>query len=133
LKIPIQFHVDDGVGLWQQLNHENNCWPEPVHSPGWSGEQAQLRQIAARNRVAFTGFGADPALSCLLSVHFLHLLKKRQFGYALAAAMRYLAAEGRFSRLYLRTRLQRWFASKSQTSYYPGWLNQDLEKTLRSA
>ena len=130
LKIPIQFHADDGVGLWQQLNHESNCWPEPVHSPGWGGEQAQLRQIAARNRVAFTGFGADPALSCLLSVHFLQLLKKRQFGYALAAAMRYLAAEGRFSRLYLRTRLQRWFASKSQTPYYPGWLNKDLEKRL---
>ena len=130
LKIPIEFQVDDGVGLWQQLNHDNNCWPEPVHSPGWGGEQAQLRQIAARNRVAFTGFGADPALSCLLSVYFSQLLKKRQFGYALVAAMRYLAAEGRFSRLYLRTRWQRWFASSSQVPHYPGWLNRHLEKRL---
>ena len=39
-----------------------------------------MRQIAVRNRVALTGFGADPALSCLLSVHFLDLLKKRQLG-----------------------------------------------------
>ena len=44
--------------------------------------------------------------------------------------MRYLSAEKRFSRLYLRTRLRRWFASKSQTPHYPGWLNRDLEKHL---
>jgi asparagine synthase (glutamine-hydrolysing) len=89
-----------------------------------------LRQIAVRNRVALTGYGADPALSCLLSVHFLDLLKKRQFGRALVGAMRYLAAEKRFSRLYLGTRLRRWFASKSQTPHYPVWLNRDLEKHL---
>ena len=89
-----------------------------------------MRQIAVRHRVALTGLGADPALSCLLSVHFLHLLKKRQLGRALVGAMRYLAAEGRFSRLYLRTRWQRWFSSKSQAPHYPGWLNRDLEKHL---
>jgi len=89
-----------------------------------------MRQIAARSRVALTGFGADPALSCLLSVHFLNLLKKRQFGRALAGVIRYLAAEGRFSRLYFRTRWRRWFVSKGEASYYPGWLNPDLEKRL---
>ena len=52
-----------------------------------------MRQIAVRNRVALTGFGADPALSCLLSVHFLHLLKKKQFGRALAGAMQYLRVQ----------------------------------------
>jgi len=130
LKIPIEFQVMDGIGLWKHRNHEDNCWPEPVHSPYSDGGRAQLRQIALRSRVALTGFGADPNLSCLLSVHFLHMLKKRQFGRALAAAMRYLAAEGRFSRLYLRTRLRRWFPSKSQTPHYPGWLNRDLEKHL---
>ncbi len=89
-----------------------------------------MRQIADRNRVALTGFGADPALSCLLSVHFLHLLKKGHLGRALAGSIRYLMAEGRFSRLYLRTRWQRWFSSRSQTPHYPGWLNRDLEKRL---
>jgi asparagine synthase (glutamine-hydrolysing) len=130
LKIPIEFQVTDGIGLRKHRNHEANCWPEPVHLPGSDGGLSQMRQIAVRSRVALTGYGADPALSCLLSVHFLHLLKKRQFGHALAGAMRYLAAEGRLSRLYLRTRWQRWFATKSQAPHYPGWLNGDLEKRL---
>ena len=129
LKIPIEFHVDE-TGLYDCLNHEEHRWPEPVHSPVSDEGLGQLRQIAVRNRVALTGFGADPALSCLLSVHFLHLLKKRQFGRGLAGAMQYLMAEGRFSRLYLRTRWQRWFTSKYHTPYYPGWLNRDLEKRL---
>jgi asparagine synthase (glutamine-hydrolysing) len=77
-----------------------------------------------------TGYGADPALSSLLSVHFFQLLKKGQVRAALATAMRYLAAEGRLSRLYLRTRWQRWFSPSDQSPHYPGWLNRDLEKRL---
>jgi asparagine synthase (glutamine-hydrolysing) len=130
LKIPIEFQVSDEMGLWKLRDHEDHCWPEPVHLPGSDGGVAQLRQIAVRNRVALTGFGGDPALSSLLSVHFLQLLKTRQFGRALVEAMQYLAAEGRFSRVYLRTRWRRWFASKGQAPHYPEWLNQDLEKRL---
>ena len=85
LKIPIEFQVDE-KGLWEYPNHECNRWPEPMHSPGSDGGLGQLRRIAVRNRVALTGYGADPALSCLLSVHFLDLLKKRQFGRALVEA-----------------------------------------------
>jgi len=130
LKIPIEFQVNEEVGLWKHGNDEHNHWPEPVHSPGSDGGLAQMRQIAIRSRVALTGFGADPALSCLLSVHFLHLLRAGRFGRALGEAMRYLAAEGRFSRLYFRTRWRRWFASKGQAPHYPGWFNRDLEKRL---
>ena len=130
LKIPIDFHANDQTGLRKDLNRQDYCWPEPVHSPGAEGGPARMRQIALRNRVALTGFGADPGLSCLLSVYFLDLLRKRQFGQALAGAMRYLVAERRFSRLYLRTRWNRWFASKGQAPQYPGWLNRDLEKSL---
>jgi asparagine synthase (glutamine-hydrolysing) len=129
LKIPIEFQADD-IGFWKYRNQEDNRSPEPVHSPGSDGGLAQMRQIAIRNRVALTGFGADPALSCLISVHFSQLLKKKQFGRGLAEAMRYLAVEGRFSRLYLRTRWRRWFASKRQAPHYPGWLNRELEKRL---
>lgn len=129
LKVPIEFHADK-TGLCEGQNHEEHRWPEPVHSPASDEGLGQLRQIAVRSRVALTGFGADPALSCLLSVHFLHLLKKRQFGHALAGALQYLMAEARFSRLYLRTRWQRWFTSKSHAPYYPVWLNRDLEKRL---
>jgi asparagine synthase (glutamine-hydrolysing) len=129
LNIPIEFQADE-TGLEEYGNHDDNRWPEPMHLPGSDGGRAQMRQIASRNRVALTGFGADPALSSLLSVHFGDLLKKGQFVSALVGAMRYLAAEGRFSRLYLRTRWNRWFASKSQVPQYPGWLNRDLEKSL---
>jgi asparagine synthase (glutamine-hydrolysing) len=128
LKIPIEFQTDEMECKYR--NHEENLWPEPVHSPWSDGGRAQMRQIADRNRVALTGFGADPALSCLLSVHFLHLLKKGHLGRALVGSIRYLTAEGRFSRLYLRTRWQRWFSSRSQAPHYPGWLNRDLEKRL---
>ena len=130
LKIPIEFQVSDEMGLWESRNHEDNRWPEPVHSPGSDRGAGAMRQIAVRNRVALTGFGADPALSCLLSAHFLNLLKNGQFGRALVGSMRYLAAEGRFRGCSLRTRWQRWFASKSQAPHYPGWLNRDLEKRL---
>lgn len=130
LKIPIEFQVNDDLGLWKCVNRMDNGWPEPMHSPSSDGGRRQLREIASRNRVVLTGFGGDPALSCLLSAHFLQLLKNRRMGQALASAMRYLAAEGRFSRLYVRTRWQRWFRSKSQIPQYPGWLNPDLEKRL---
>ena len=127
LKIPIEFQVSDEMGLWS-VDQPGNGWPEPVHSPSSDGGLRQLRQVATRNRVALTGFGGDPTLSCLLSAHFSELLRNLQIRCVVSDALRYLAARGRFSRLYVRTRLRRWFASKKETSYYPGWLNQDLER-----
>ena len=130
LGIPIEFQVSDEAGLWKFLHQQNHHWPEPVHLPWSDGGLAQMCQIAVKNRVVLTGFGSDPTLSCLLSAHFLQLLKKMQFGRALADATRYLSADGRFSRLYVRTRWERWFARKNGAAHYPGWLNRDLEKRL---
>lgn len=129
LKIPIEFQVSDGEP-WKDLNHEDHRWPEPIHSPGVDCGLAQLRRVSVRSRVALTGFGGDPALSCLLSEHFLELLRKRQIRRALAGALGHLAAEGRYSRLYIRTRCRKWLASKSQTPSYPQWLNRDMEARL---
>jgi len=56
------------------------------------------------------------------------LLQKGQLGRAMTDAMRYLGAEGRLSRLYIRTRLRRWFPSKAQKPVHPQWLNPDLDK-----
>ena len=128
LEIPIEFDVGDDLALWKDSDQLESIWPEPVHSPASDGGIHQLRQMAAHNRVALTGFGADPALSCLLSLHFSQLLRKWQVSEALGDAMRYLAKEGRLSRLYLRTRWQKWFGGKSQIPRYPAWLNHDLEK-----
>jgi asparagine synthase (glutamine-hydrolysing) len=130
LQIPIEFQVSDETRPWKHLSRTNIRWPEPFHSPLSDGGVEQLRRVGVLNRVALTGFGGDPTLSCLLSKHFSGLLENRQVGRALADAKRYFTAEGRFSRLYLRTRWQRWFGSKSQAPQYPAWLNQSLEKRL---
>ena len=130
LKIPIEFHVSDQVELRDCLNPQDPCWPEPLHSPASDGGVLQLRQIASRKRVILTGFGGDPTLSCLLSVHFSQLLTKRQFGRAISDAVGYLTTDGRFSRLYVHTRWDKWFGGKRQVPYYPEWLNPDLEVNL---
>lgn len=130
LQIPIEFHTGDALGLWKDPIQRDFAWPEPVHSPASDGGLCQLRKVAVQNRVALTGFGGDPALSCFLSVHFSQLLKSRQIGQAVADAVRYLMAPGRFSRLYLRTRWRIWFGDKGQALQYPGWLKLDMERRL---
>jgi asparagine synthase (glutamine-hydrolysing) len=130
LKIPIEFQVTDEIGLWKYLSRLDNGWPEPLHSPWSDWGLRQLRHIALTRRVALTGYGGDPTLSCLLTIHFAELFKKRRFGRAIAAAIRYLLAEGRFSRLYIRTRWRRWRYQKNQSPPYPRWLQQDLEERL---
>jgi asparagine synthase (glutamine-hydrolysing) len=130
LKIPIQFQVNDGSGVWEQANHRNHRWPEPIHLPWSDAAIGILRQVAVTRRVGLTGFGGDPTLTSLLTVHFRELCRNRQFGRAVADAARYLAAEGRFSRLYIRNRFDRWFPSKGSLPHFPSWLNPEMEKRL---
>jgi asparagine synthase (glutamine-hydrolysing) len=127
LKIPIEFQVSDDARIFQLAEQHV---PEPQHMAWPDSTASQLRQVSARNRVVLTGFGGDPALSSLLSAHFRDLLKKGQVGRALTDAMRYLGAEGRFLRLYLPTRFRRWFPSKTGNSWWPQWLNPDLNSRL---
>jgi asparagine synthase (glutamine-hydrolysing) len=130
LKIPIQFQIGDDSGACKCLGHRDAHFPEPVHSPWSESGLSLLREMAITRRIALTGFGADPTLSSLLTLHFLQLLKGRHFGRLMVDVARYIAAEGRFSRLYMRTRWRRWFPSKSVVAHYPAWLNPDLEKRL---
>lgn len=127
LQVPIEFHVSDDARIFQLAERHV---PEPEHMAWPDKTASQLRQISARNRVVLTGFGADPTLSSLLSVHFRSLLEKGQLGRAIADAVHYLSAEGRFSRLYLRVRLRHWFPSKTDRPWWPEWLNPDLDKRL---
>jgi asparagine synthase (glutamine-hydrolysing) len=130
LRIPIQFQSTDEAEACKCLDYRQPYFPEPVHSP-WSDRGfSLLREMANTRRVALTGFGGDPTLSSLLSVHFLQLLKGRSFGRFMVDLARYLSAEGRFSRLYIRTRWRRWFSPKNAVPHYPDWLNPDLEKRL---
>jgi asparagine synthase (glutamine-hydrolysing) len=131
LDIPIEFLVGDHWRLFERADQPEYRSSQPVHLAWPDSTVDQLRMVSLRSRVALTGYGADPGLSCLLSVHFRKLLKARQFGRAFTDALRYLSTEGRLSRLYLRTRWRRWFAPKSLAPSYPGWLNEDLEKRCK--
>jgi asparagine synthase (glutamine-hydrolysing) len=130
LKIPIQFLTTDEHGIFNGADRLGIQFPEPVHSPFALASLDQLRQVAAESRVVLTGDGGDPAFSSRISVHFRQLIQQRRFGRALGDAARYLTAEGRLSRLYLRTRWRLLFAPESQSQEYPGWLDQGLEKRL---
>jgi asparagine synthase (glutamine-hydrolysing) len=127
LKIPIEFHVSDDARIFHLAERHV---PEPEHLAWPDGTASQLAEVSARNRVVLTGFGGDPALSSLLSVHFGDLLKKGKVGRAVADLMRYLGAEGRFLRLYLPTRFRRWFPSKTERPWWPEWLNPDITRRL---
>ena len=127
LKIPIEFHLSDDARIFQLAERHA---PEPYQTAWPDATARQLSQISTRSRVVLTGFGGDPALSSLLSVHFRGLLKKGRVFRAVADAMGYLGAEGRFRRLYLQTRFRRWFPSKTQKPWWPSWLNPDLNRRL---
>jgi len=130
LQIPIEFQISDAFGVWEQASHRKHSWPEPLHLPWSDAAIGILRQLALTRRVGLTGFGGDPTLSSLLTVHFRELFRNKQFGRAVSDALGYLAAEGRFSRLYMRSRFDRWFPSKGSVPHYPSWVNPDLEKGL---
>jgi asparagine synthase (glutamine-hydrolysing) len=130
LKIPVEFQASDAFPLFHGADKPEYRDPEPTHLP-WSGsDMEQLRQLAAKSRVALTGFGADPMLSSRISVHFRQRLRKHEFSQALYDAARFLSAEKRMSRLYVRTRLRLLFAPKNDNSQYPPWLNEDFEKRM---
>jgi asparagine synthase (glutamine-hydrolysing) len=130
MKIPIEFLVSDNRKIFERGDTQTRLLPLPILLAWPDASPDQLPQIAAHSRIALTGFGADPALSAPITLHFRQLLAQRRFGRALTDAARYLTRPGRMSRLYLRHRWQRLFPSKKSSVSYPQWLNPDLEKKL---
>jgi asparagine synthase (glutamine-hydrolysing) len=130
LKLPLEYVASDHLKIFERANQAEYCSSEPVHAAYPDTTLDLLRQVAVCSRVVLTGYGGDPALCGRISVHFRQLIKKKPLGHALADAARFFLVDGRFSRLYLRTRWRILFASKSQSAGYPGWLNEDLEKRL---
>jgi len=127
LQIPIEFLASDDAKIFGRAVCHS---PEPVHCAWPDSTPEQLSQVSQHSRIALTGFGGDPLLSSLLSVHFRQLLRERRIGQAIGDAMRYLFTEARFSRLYIRKRLRRWFPPKGEFPDYPEWLNEELERRL---
>jgi asparagine synthase (glutamine-hydrolysing) len=127
LHIPIEYQAADGYALFDGASPTENTWPEPTHI-AWAAPQLdQLREVGKQCRVALTGFGGDPTLSCRISVHFGQLLKRGNFGRALVEALRFFSVENRWSRLYFRKRWHLLFGSNKSAVRYPTWMNPELE------
>lgn len=131
LKIPIEFRTADNCQLFDGADSAEWQPPFPEHS-AWPDQTPELlRQIGTRSRIALTGSGSDPGLSSRITVHFRQLLRKRRFVRAASDAARYLSAEGRLSRLYLRGRWRLLASSKNAFNSYPNWLNEDFQREGR--
>jgi asparagine synthase (glutamine-hydrolysing) len=129
LHLPIHFVNGDDCHLFDLYDDPNFRTPEPMHYAMGCRNADPAKEIAAFSRVALAGFGGDPALACLLTAHFSRLFKARKYGRMFLDAFQYLTAEGRSSRLYLRTRYLRRFGPE-QSDEFPVWLNPEFEKRL---
>jgi asparagine synthase (glutamine-hydrolysing) len=130
LGIPIDYFVADGYRLFEGWDDGRVRFSEPINHPTVLMGLEHLRGIACRTRVALSGYGGDPALSSLISRHCRELLRQGRLGQIASDFGRYLAAEGRISRLYLRTRLARWSRGNRSAGGYPEWLNPEFERRL---
>ena len=131
LKIPIQFQTADDCRLFDGADSPEYRPPFPEHT-AWPDQTPELlRKISTRSRIALTGSGSDPGLSSRITVHLRQLLRERRFVLAASDAARYLSAEGRLSRLYLRARWRLLVSSKNAFDSYPKWLNEDLQREWR--
>jgi asparagine synthase (glutamine-hydrolysing) len=131
LNIPIEFQTADNCQLFGHAIKPEYRAPIPEHSAWPDHISDVLRSIAVKSRVALTGQGGDPGFSSRITAHFLDLLRGKQIIRAAKDAARYLSAEGRFSRLYLRGRWRLFFSTKDPFRPYPEWLNEDLALQLK--
>jgi asparagine synthase (glutamine-hydrolysing) len=131
LGIPINSFVADDYQFFQGYDDGAVRLPEPINNPLVLTGLDFLRKVASRTRVALSGYGGDPALSSLISRHCRELLRQGRLAQFARDLGRYLAAEGRFSRLYMRRRLNRWTSRRNRAGTYPEWLNPEFEKRLQ--
>jgi len=130
LGIPIEYFTADDYLPYQEDDSDRHLWPLPIHT-AWAAPRLDLlRRLGSTCRIALAGYGGDPTLTGQLSAHFRELLKNREWTRSFIDVYRFLAAEKRFSRLYLRTRWRLLFGGKGVESEFPAWINSDLEKRL---
>jgi asparagine synthase (glutamine-hydrolysing) len=130
LGLPIEFLNGDNCRVFDPYDDPRYKTPEPNHFPMGFRNANPFVNIAKESRTALTGFGGDPALASLLSRHFRGLFNTKRYGRIVRDATAFLTAEGRCSRLYVRTRLRRvrsWFDTKqNKLEAIPAWLNPDF-------
>jgi asparagine synthase (glutamine-hydrolysing) len=128
LHIPIEYQTADAYELFDGADLAENAVPEPANMFWEAPQLDQLRGLGEQNCVVLSGLGADPVLSCRLSLHFRQLLKQGAIVRAAKDAFRFLARENRWSRLYLRTRWRLLTRKYSRTMKFPDWVNPELEE-----
>jgi asparagine synthase (glutamine-hydrolysing) len=125
--IPIHYLVADDYELFERWDQPELYMPEPTGEPFQAISVDQNRQIAARHRVALTGYGGDPLLYPSSS-YFTGLMKRLRFGRLVSDIYGYSAMYDRLPPLYFGTWLRRWLGQQPWRSKYPEWLNPELER-----
>lgn len=129
LRLPVQYLNADNGHLYDLFDDPEFRTPEPVHWAMGCRNADPAKEIATFSRTALAGIGGDPALASLLSAHLKRLYKSGSYGQIFSDAYGYLTAEGRSSRLYLKTRFQRWFGRNGSLEF-PPWVNPEFVKRL---
>ena len=130
LGIPLEILPGDGYAPFDQQRQRELRTPEPCTDPFAPFTRDLNIATAAYAPVTLTGQGGDPAFSSSLSCHFRGLIRQRRFGRILRDLGRFFSAEGRFSRLYARTRLRVLSGKVHSPNLYPAWLNPEFAARL---
>jgi asparagine synthase (glutamine-hydrolysing) len=130
LGIPVSYLAMDGYDLFERWDLPELRRPEPILSPLQAIDTDILQKAAMHSRILLTGEGGDPAFSCRLSSHFRGMIGRMHFRRLGTDLARFLMAERRTSRLYVRRRLHNWLRTRNGQASYPVWLNADLARQM---
>jgi asparagine synthase (glutamine-hydrolysing) len=135
LGIPISYLTTDAYGLYARWGEPELRRPEPVDVPLLAIHVDQMKRVAARGRVALTGWDGDALLRERPAWYFRALLAHRRFGRLAADVGRYVVSQGALPRTGLRTGLKRWLSGKDPQAEngapaFPRWLNPSFAERL---
>jgi asparagine synthase (glutamine-hydrolysing) len=128
LRIPIQFLVGDGYGLYERCAQPELHTPEPFHNPiGLTLGFDQLSRISAHCRVALYGEGPDNAMYYEWQAYFLHLLRSLRWGRLLMDACWHARYHRRLPLVGgLHRRLKRWRSRGVVEPSHPSWIRPEI-------
>jgi asparagine synthase (glutamine-hydrolysing) len=135
LGIPISYLTTDAYGLYERWEEAELRRPEPVGDSLLAIQVDLMKRVAARSRVALTGWDGDALLRERPAWYFRSLLAHRRFGRLAADVARYVVSQGTLSGIGLRTGLKRWLSGKNQGAQngapaVPRWLNPSFAERL---
>jgi len=130
LGLPMDFFPGDDFGPYDRRHPPFPQPPEPIHDPFASFFCEQVNAVSSHACVALTGNGGDPAFSSSLSAHFGALARRRQFARMLRDLGQFFTAEGRWKRLYPRTRMRILSRRVHAPDLYPPWLDEEFAARL---